>query len=193
MPTRLVAAVSVPCLVGLAFLANDFVHVVLGERWSVAIPVIQVLAVVGIVQSLQTLNGNILQAVDRTGLLLRYTIVFFFVNLAGFAIGLHWGVVGVAAGYAIASIVVEPGFNLITSRALGISAWRLPHSLLGVLQAVTVMAAALYGGQLLLAGTGLGPAARLLLLVALGTIVYLPVCAWRAPELLGELRSFRKR
>jgi hypothetical protein len=61
------------------------------------------------------------------------------------------------------------------------------------LLAVTVMAAALYGGQLLLAGTGLGPAARLLLLVALGTIVYLPVCAWRAPELLGELRSFRKR
>lgn len=191
--TRLVAAVSVPCLVGLAFLADDFVHVVLGARWSVAIPVIQVLAVVGIVQSLQTLNGNILQAVDRTGLLLRYTIVFFFVNLAGFAIGLHWGVVGVAAGYAIASIVVEPGFNLITSRALGISAWRLPRSLLGVLQAATVMAAALYGGQLLLAGTGIGPAARLLLLIALGAIVYLPVCAWRAPELLGELRAFRKR
>jgi O-antigen/teichoic acid export membrane protein len=191
--TRLVAAVSVPCLVGLAILARDFVHVVLGTRWSVAIPVIQVLAAVGIVQSLQTLNGNILQALDRTGLLLRYTIVFFFVNLAGFAIGLHWGVVGVAGGYAVASVLVEPGFNLITSRALGISAWALPRSLLGVVQASAVMAAFVYGGRLLLTSEGIPAAERLVLLVVLGTIVYLPVCAWRVPELLGELRSLRRR
>jgi O-antigen/teichoic acid export membrane protein len=191
--TRLVAAISVPCLVGLALVARDFVHVALGEKWHVAVPVIQALAAVGIVQSLQTLNGNILQAVDRAGVLFRYTIWFFLVNLAGFAIGLHWGVVGVAVGYTVASTFVEPAYNLITSRALGISAWVLPRSLGGVMQATALMACALVGARVLLVHAGAAAPVRLAALVVLGAVVYLPACAWRAPELRGELRQLRRR
>lgn len=191
--TRLVAAISVPCLVGLALLARDFVHVALGTKWDAAVPVIWALAGVGIVQSLQTLNGNILQALDRARALFRYTVAFFLVNLAGFAVGLHWGVVGVAVGYTVASAIVEPAYNLITSRALGISAWKLPRSLLGVLQATTVMAVVLFAGKALLVHVGTPPALRLVVLVLVGAAVYLPMCAWRARDVLDELRQLRRR
>ena len=46
----------------------EVVNVILGERWEEAIPVIRLLAWVGLLQSLQGLNSSILQARDRTRL-----------------------------------------------------------------------------------------------------------------------------
>ena len=65
--TRMVGLVSIPSLIGLAIVAPDFVQVVLGPRWAEAIPVIQILALVGVIQSLQTLSGEVLLALDRVG------------------------------------------------------------------------------------------------------------------------------
>ena len=64
--TRMVAAISIPSLIGIAIVASDFVEVVLGPRWSDAAPVIQILAVVGILQSLHTLNAEVFLALGRT-------------------------------------------------------------------------------------------------------------------------------
>ena len=57
--TRMVAAFTMPALAGLAIVAADFVEVLLGSRWSEATRVIQILAIVGLIQSLQTVNGDI--------------------------------------------------------------------------------------------------------------------------------------
>ena len=72
--TRLVALISIPALVGLAIVAPDFVEVVLGPKWSEATPVIQILASVGLIQSLQTLSGEVLLALGRANWLFRFTI-----------------------------------------------------------------------------------------------------------------------
>src|SRR5918911_2464889 len=71
---RLVAAVSVPAFVGLAAVAPDFVPVVLRGRWHRAVPVLQLLCVAGLSQSLQSLNHSVLQALDRAGALLAFMI-----------------------------------------------------------------------------------------------------------------------
>ena len=74
--TRIVGAISMPALVGLAIVAPDFVQVVLGPKWSEAAAVIQILAVVGILQSLHTLNGEVLLALGKAGTLLRFTLLW---------------------------------------------------------------------------------------------------------------------
>ena len=89
---RLVGVVSIPALVGLVVVAPEFVQVVLGSRWSEATPVIQILAVVGIIQSLQTLNGEVLLALNRSGTLLRFTIFWFVCSVGAFAVGVQWGI-----------------------------------------------------------------------------------------------------
>ena len=73
-----------------------------------AAPVIQVLAWVGILQSLQGLNTGILEALGHARAIFRWTIVFFACHLVAFVVGLHWGMLGVAAGYAISTTIVEP-------------------------------------------------------------------------------------
>lgn len=189
--TRLVGAISIPALCGLVVVAPDFVPVVFGHRWDDAIPLIQILAWVGLLQSLQTLNTEILQARDRTSTIFRFSIVFFFAHLTAFAVGLHWGVEGVAVAYAISSTLVEPVFTWLTARAVGISPLRLLQSFWGVIQAAVVMGAVVYVLRSVLVNAGAGELLRLALCVIAGILVYVPLCAWRQPEVLDELRRLR--
>jgi O-antigen/teichoic acid export membrane protein len=187
--TRLVALVSMPSLVGLAVVAPDFVDVVLGSRWHETATVIQILAGVGLIQSLQTLNGEVLLALDRSAWLLRFTLLWFLVSVSAFAIGVQWGVLGIAASYAVATALVEPIRTYLTTRALAISPWRVVASLSGVAQAAALMGAAVLAARATLVAAGVPTAARLALLIVLGAIVYLACCLWRAPEITRELRD----
>jgi O-antigen/teichoic acid export membrane protein len=186
---RLVGSLTVPTTLGLAVLAPEFVTAVLGDRWSAAEPVIRLLAFVGLLQSLGTLNSAVLQARDRTGSLLRYAIVALVASLTAFVVGLEWGIVGVAAGYAISSAFVEPYYAWLTARALDTPLSALLRGLRGVFEAALAMAGCVLAVKLFLIPEDLHAAWRLLLLVLLGAAVYVPLCAWRVPEVPAEIRG----
>ncbi|MDX6402213.1 MAG: hypothetical protein QOF27_2819 [Gaiellaceae bacterium] len=187
--TRLVALISIPSLVGLVVVAPDFVHVVLGPRWSHATPVIQILAWVGLIQSLQTLTGEVLMALNRTRLLLGFTILWFFGSVGAFVLGLHWGILGVATCYAVMTVLIEPVRTYITARALGITVWSFVRPLGGVAQATALMAVTVLGARTALVAAGVPTGARLVLLVGVGAVSYLACCLWRAPEVSIEIRD----
>ena len=126
-------------LVGLAVVADDFVAVVLGPKWHSAALVIQVLAWVGILQSLQGLNTGILEALGRARTIFRYTVVFFVAHLIAFVVGVQWGIVGVAVGYAISTTIIEPAYLWLTARAVGISPWTFLQSVAGVFEASALL------------------------------------------------------
>jgi O-antigen/teichoic acid export membrane protein len=191
--TRLVAAISMPALVGLCIVADEFVEVVLGSKWAEAAPVIQVLAWVGIVQSLQTLSGEVLLAVNRSGTLLRYTVLWFVGTVVALTIGLQWGILGVAACYLALSVLIEPLLTYFAARAVGISVIRFAGALSGVAQATALMAAALLLLRAALVTVGASDVAILVLLIVAGTAVYAVASMWRAPEVTDELRAVFQR
>ena len=158
--TRLVSAITTPALVGLVIVAPEFVSVILGERWDAAIPVVQILAWVGLIQSLQTMNGDVLLALGKASTIFRYTIFWFAAGVVSFVIGLQWGIVGVAAAYAVACTFVEPVNTWLTTRALETSVWRILRGLAPVVEASAAMGAIALGTMLLLRAGGVPPAAR---------------------------------
>lgn len=190
---RVIASITMPALLGLIAVAPDFVHVALGDRWSAATRVIQILAWVGLLQSLQGLNGSVLRAVDRTSTLLRYSVVVLVASLAAFTVGLQWGIVGVATAYAVSSTFVEPYYTWLTTRSVGLPLWAFVKSLAGVSQASLAMFLSVIAVRLALTRSGLSPGLRLPILIFLGAAVYLPLCAWRAPQVVDELRTLRRR
>ena len=188
---RLVGSVTIPASIGLIVVAPDFVTAVLGERWRDATPVIQVLAGVGLIQSLQTLNGEILLALGRAGTLLHFTIVWFVASVGSIviALGFGLGIVGVAAAYAVAAATVEPLNAYLTARALGIRITRFVRAFSGAAQAATVMGVLLLALRSLSVVEGLGPGVRLLLSIVVGAAVYVPLCLWRSREIREELAA----
>jgi O-antigen/teichoic acid export membrane protein len=191
--SRLVGLFSIPALVGLAIVAPDFVEVVLGPRWSEAAPVIQILAVVGVIQSLSTLSGEVLLALGLANWLFRFMIVWFVASLVSFAIGLHWGVLGVATAFAVATILIEPFRTYLAARALRVSVWRFVRALSGIVQAAAVMGAVLIATRSLMVQADIPPGVRLLLSILIGIATYGAACIWRARDVGSEIATVVRR
>jgi len=190
---RVLAAISAPALLGLIVVAPDFIPVVLGDQWTEAVTVVQVLAWVGLIQAVQALNTDILMARDRTRTIFRFSILVTASHLIAFGVGLEWGVVGVAVAYAISTTLVEPFQSVLAARALGVSPMVFFRAVAGALQASLGMCAAVLAARYLLVDAGVDQLPRLVLCIALGAVVYVPLCVWRMPELADEVRGLLRR
>jgi O-antigen/teichoic acid export membrane protein len=188
---RAVASIAVPMMVGLIIVAPDFVPVVLGQQWDESVPVIRILACVGLLQALQQLNASVLQALDKTHLLFRFAALSFVLSLAAFLIGLNWGIVGVATGYAVANAVLQPLYLWLTARTVGRSLMDVARNLKGVVEASFVMAGVVLCGRILLIRIEVAAASRLALLVVLGVAAFVAACFWRAPGVISDFRQIR--
>jgi O-antigen/teichoic acid export membrane protein len=189
---RVVTAVVAPTMVGLLVVAPDFIDVILGHRWHAAVPVVQVLAVIAIVQSVAGLGERVLSALGRTRTIFRFTIVDCALTVPAFVLGLRWGIVGVAVCYASVTIPMNLTFAVLTSRALRVSPGRVLGSLAPVLLASVAMAAGCAGLRWWLVSAGVPASARLLAVIAFGAVVYVPLCVVAEPKLRAEVRRIRR-
>lgn len=107
----IIAVITFPLMIGVCVLADPFIHSVFGTKWMAAVPVIRILAPIGMAQSIVATVGAIYQAKGRTDTLFRWGVFTGILSVGAFMIGLHWGVIGVATAYAILSaLLVLPNF-----------------------------------------------------------------------------------
>ena len=100
-------------MAGVLVLAKPFVLTVFGVEWQSVIPLIMILAPVGMIQSIGSTVGSIYQAKGRTDWMFWWGVSAGTMTLIAFIIGLRWGIVGVATAYAIVSFVlIYPGFAI---------------------------------------------------------------------------------
>jgi O-antigen/teichoic acid export membrane protein len=186
--SRLVSAIAVPAFLGIAVVAPEFVPVVLGPRWHEAVPVLQLLSIAGVAQTYQTLNWSVMQARGKSGLLLGFMVFSTAVTVSAFVFGLQWGVVGVAASYAIARWIVLVGNTWLTSRVSLLSSVAFLRSHADLAAIALVMAAAVYGARVALDGA-VPQAVLLVLLTLLGIVVYLALVALFARDVIVDIRE----
>jgi O-antigen/teichoic acid export membrane protein len=190
---RLLAVVTVPALGGLVVVAPDFVPLVLGSHWEKAVPVVQILAWVGIVQAIQVINMDILLARGRSRTMFRLALVVTSAHAIAFAVGLEWGVIGVSVAYAISTTLFEPASTFLAARALHVSPMVFFRAISGVFQAAAGMCLAVLVLRSALVDAGVGAAGRLVLCIVAGVVVYGLLCLWRVPELTAEARDLLAR
>jgi O-antigen/teichoic acid export membrane protein len=189
---RVVAATFVPALLGLAVVAPDFVAVALGARWDDVALLLQIMALGVIAQALSMLGADVLKALGRASELLRFYVAETVALFAGIVIGLNWGVVGVAAAFALVSVPARVYFVWLTGKLLGVSLGRFLASLGGVAQASAVLVGATVTARAVLGETAAPDWVRLVIVIGVGIAVYVPVCLWRVPELRSELARLRR-
>jgi O-antigen/teichoic acid export membrane protein len=190
---RIVAFLVFPAMVGLCIVAPDFVRVVLGEKWHAAIPVLQILSFVAIVQSMAALCPRALTAIDRTRAILRFAFVEVLVTVPAFAIGLHWGIVGVAVCYSIVSIPLNAVLTGFTAHAIEVTAPRLLRTLRGVTVATAIMGGVCLAARHSLVAAGAASWLRLLIVATLGAVVYFGMSPFLQPQVLEEARRLRAK
>lgn len=106
-----IAVITFPMMGGLMAVCDVLVLTVFGPQWTAVVPLLLILAPVGLIQSIGTTVGNIYQAKGRTDLLLSWGVFSGILSILAFVVGLKWGVMGVAFAYAILSgVLIVPSF-----------------------------------------------------------------------------------
>jgi PST family polysaccharide transporter len=94
--------------------APQLVVVVFGPKWVSAIVLVQILAFLAIPQSIGTNTGWIYLSQGRTDIMFRWGIFSTSMYLISFAVGLRWGVEGVALAYTITSLALTyPAYAIV--------------------------------------------------------------------------------
>lgn len=186
-----IAFFAVPALIALFFLAEPAVRLILGDAWLPAVPLVMILAPVGLFQSIGSTTGNLYVARGATGRLLLWTWFAAPVTAAFFLVGVQFGVVGMAVSRLIANTLLSPLNFLMAARGTAVRLRDLGRALQPVAIAALISGFAILGVRLVLEELGVRAAAPLVLLAgAAGGLVYLTVLMMaRSPVLRDVLET----
>jgi O-antigen/teichoic acid export membrane protein len=168
---RLMNLVTVPALVGVAAVSPALVPLLWGDKWQPMVPILSVICLAGVPQSLTTSAGWIFQSQGRTGQMFRNASISSGLGIAAMAYGVQWGALGVAWAVLARSWLFLPLPLFFACRLIKLSPWRLACDSLSQVLTAAIMGA---GVWLLPPASGLDRSAgsTLLLQVTLGVLLY---------------------
>jgi PST family polysaccharide transporter len=162
---------SAPVLVGLAAVAPALVPFMWGDNWRPVTPLLEILCLAGVPQSLAVSVGWLYQSQHQTALLFRVGLVSSVLGVAAMVVGLRWGATGVAIAVLVRSWVgLVPTLHYAT-RLVGLSAWQIVVDTLPTWATCAVMFGAVWA-EPVLAGQSRTSAVCLACQVLLGVAVY---------------------
>ena len=167
---RIVMVAALPFYFGLAATAEPLVLTVLGEKWRETVPVVHLLALAMPFMTLQVLLQPACDAQGKPGIGVRNGAFGAVVLAIGFLIGVHWGAPGLATAW-ICAYPLYLGFSLWRSLpVIGTNLRAISDAIAPALLAALAMALAVTLVDDAL--PAIGPLARLLVLVGVGSAVY---------------------
>src|SRR5690606_33580057 len=102
------ALFAFPTLTLIALTAPPVVPWLLGEKWQPIALTVQILALGGLREATMMLNGVVYRAVGRPHLHLMLALASTPCYLVAFAVGLRWGIEGVAFFYVLTGWLLHP-------------------------------------------------------------------------------------
>ena len=186
--TEGLALVTFPAAVGLAVVADDFVRVVLTEKYEAAILPLRILAVYTAVRAITPLYAPLLTALDRTRDVLRNNVLALMLLPLAFWIGSRWGTAGIAAAWIVVHPVIVLQILVCVFRAAELKPSDYFRSLTPALSSSAIMVIAVLALRYALPAD-VSPAVRFFTEVPAGAAAYALVLFGLHRERLVAFRS----
>jgi len=146
--------ITVPIVVFSFFFAHDVVLVLLGQQWLPAAHVFQLLSPAAVVGAIGFAPNWLSQSLGRTKQQLHFALVSAPVCVAGFLIGIKWGLAGVAVSFSVSFVVLVWAYVWYASRNSPIKSSDVAVSFLSAFAPACVAGLAAWSlQQTLLSGT----------------------------------------
>ena len=147
---KYISLITFPILAGLALFANEFILIVLGEKWIEMAPVLVILAPMAMLKSVGTIKSSVLMAVGRPDIELKWNLVYLLPLVGVLYYGTQFDLVGVAIAFTALYILTFPIIQQITNRLIGVSMLEFITAIAGSFYAMLAMVVAGYGARILL-------------------------------------------
>lgn len=169
----IIALITFPTMLGLFAVADYFVLAIYGEKWRSVIGVLQVLCLVGMIQSVVSTVGWIYQSQGRTDWMFKWGIFSGVLGIISFAVGVYIGSVeAVAWCYASANALLLYWSVAIPGKLINLKFGEMVSSVIGVTACAVAMAAIVLAFKVVVP-VNYSHFSRLALLVAVGAGAYL--------------------
>ncbi len=149
--TAIQASVILPLGIGVALLAEDFVHILLGSQWTAVPPIVSMLA---ITTAIGVLGANVVplfMAVGRTKILFYRSLIYLAVQPTIFFYGTYkYGLTGAVISFAIVSVILALVNTTIINLFFKITFLETFQRVWRSFISTIVMAGAVYGLQQLM-------------------------------------------
>jgi len=124
-----ISSITFPILAGLAIFSNEFIGVVLGDKWiEMALPLI-ILTPMAMLKSVGTIKSSVLMAVGRPDIELKWNL-FYLLPLIGVVYwGTRYGLAGVATAFTTLYILTFPIIQHITNKQISVTPFEFARAL----------------------------------------------------------------
>lgn len=104
----LMTTFGMPLVVLLFVIADKLVPMLLGKQWTDVVPIFRVLSLAAFLSTFSMAAGFAFISFGRTDRQFRWSIIASILTTLSFIIGIQWGVIGVAAGFSISRLIIQP-------------------------------------------------------------------------------------
>lgn len=161
---------TAPVFAGMAVIAPDLVHLLLGAGWSGAAPVLSALSISFFFTTVSQYNGSVILVCRKPKWQTLITTVGLLVGVSLILVSVQFGVTGVAVAVALRAILVFPLSSSCAAYLVGAKRRDVIRSLTPGVASAALMAAVLMAVQVPLLVFPLVP--RLVLTIGIGGFVY---------------------
>lgn len=168
-----VALITFPLLAGLACLSDLFVSIVFGDKWLEMIPILSLLALVAIPQSIFTINGTLYLNTGRPDIPFKINMVSLPIYAIGFYLGLkYYGVLGLVYAYISIYAAVAIPIYYFCAKQINLKLMDFISKIIPIVIAVSVMSLEVLLLKEILMEKPINDLSTFLLLIISGVIVY---------------------
>jgi O-antigen/teichoic acid export membrane protein len=187
---RLIAFVALPLLVGMAVVAPSFFPIYLGNGWSEAILIGQILVPVSILKCLGNPMGSAFLAKGRPDIGFGLNGIRFLLNALLFWWAVQSGLKAVALVYVGSSLLAFWAGHICLSRVIPVGLGNVIRTIIPATFMATAMGIVVALAQLGLSGIRIDPIHRLVFLISLGGTVYAILAFKLERPLLMDIRRW---
>ncbi len=183
--SEVVSVAVLPMSVGMAIIADQFLHIVLGAKWGVAVGPLRILLAYAVIRALTNITGPLLNAKQQTRFSMWTNIAAAIYFPIGFMLGARWGTNGIATTWVLLYPVLAIPLFRRTFREIELSWVEFLRSLWPAFSCGLLMAAALFVAREFLP-IEWPEIVRMILEIVIG------ICVYGCSLLLLHPRSVRK-
>jgi len=185
--TQYTSLLAFPVFLGLATLAPELVPALFGRQWLPSVPVMQILAMIGILQSVLFFNGTVIRASGKPSWELGIMVLNTVCSVIAFLLVVRSGIVAVAASFVVVGYMVAPVSFIAVRRLIQIDFKTYLRQFAPSLSAALIMVAVIFGLKYLLRNQALNRYLELSIYLLAGVLTYVLVLGLTARSLFREV------
>jgi PST family polysaccharide transporter len=177
---RVTGVVACPLFLGIAALAPVLVPAVFGESWNGAVPVVQIIMLLGVLASMSVVQAAVIRGMGKPHWEIVYELAVLVATAVFLLLSLPWGLDAAAAAVVLGSLVTAPINARFVRDLTGLPVGVQVGAVFNAGLASLLMATGVWLVSLLLAPTVPAPV-LLPLLVVVGAFLYWVLLKWSMP------------